>query len=62
MAAFLFHDGLLPDDPTTHGWEAVLSFARAFLPSFAVGFVCLCLGLLVRRLAKRKMSHETHTA
>ena len=54
LASFLFHDGILPDDRETHGWEAVFSFGRAFFPTLAIALVCLSLGLIVSRFAKKK--------
>ena len=62
IASFLFHDGVLPDDRRTHGWGAVFSFGRAFLPSLFIALVCWSLGFLVRRFAKRRLMHETHAA
>lgn len=54
LASFLFHDGILPDDRETYGWEAVFSFGRAFFPSLAIALVCLSLGLIVSRFAKNR--------
>ena len=62
MASFLFHDGILPDDAQTHGWQAFVSFGRAFLPSLAIALVCWTLGFVVRHFAKRRLLHETHAA
>lgn len=59
MRSSLFHDGFLPDDPETHGWQAVLSFGRAFLPWVVIALVCWSLGFVVRRLAKRKARART---
>jgi MFS family permease len=62
IASYLFHDGILPDDPRTHGWQAFVSFGRAFLPSLAAALVCWSLGFVIRHFAKRRLLHETHAA
>jgi len=62
MASLLFHDGILPDDAETHGWQAFVSFGHAFLPSLAIALVCWSLGFVVRHFAKKRSLDETHAA
>lgn len=62
IASYLFHDGILPDDPRTHGWQAFVSFGRAFLPSLVAALICFSLGFVVRHFAKRRVLPETHAA